>query len=178
MNSRTTMVVLNLIGGVAVLGSYAWGLLSFPETRGQIWGGIPDDMRSLYTTSMLTAAGGYFFFTGFLLFQVDPDELEKQGPFRFALINGSYLLVLAPSAFWLPLTFAMISTPGLFLWVMIRLVLTLTAIGSLGLLYAVLRLRRNGPPLFFALALLGILAFNLQTTVLDALVWTAYYPWP
>ena len=176
MNSRRTMIVLNLLGGVAVLASYAWGLLGFPETRGQIWGGIPESMRSLYTTSMLTAAGGYFFFTGYFLFQIDPQQLEDRGPFRFSLINWSYLLVLAPSALWLPLTFSMIESPGPFLWFMIRLVLTLTALGSLGLLYAVLRLRREGHPLFFWLALAGILAFNLQTTVLDAIVWTAYYP--
>lgn len=178
MNSRSSMIVLNLIGGIAVLASYAWGLLSFPETRGEIWGGIPDSMRSLYTTSMLTAAGGYFFFTGYLLLQVDPVKLNTQGPIRFSLINWFYLLVLAPSALWLPLTFSMISAPGLFLWLMIRLVLTLTAIGSLGLLYAIVRLRREGHPVFFWLALAGILAFNLQTTVLDALVWTAYYPGP
>lgn len=178
MNSRSAMVILNLVGGVAVLASYAWGLLSFPETRGEIWGGIPDEMRSLYTTSMFTAAGGYFFFTGYLLLQVDPEKLEKEGPFRFSFINWFYLLVLVPSALWLPLTFAMLSTPGAFLWFLIRLVLTLTALGSLGLLYAVVRLRKEGTPIFFWLALAGILAFNLQTTVLDALVWTAYFPWP
>ena len=72
----------------------------------------------------------------------------------------------------------MLSTPGAFLWFLIRLVLTLTALGSVGLLYAVVRLRKEGTPIFFWLALAGILAFNLQTTVLDALVWTAYFPWP
>jgi len=172
------MMVVNLIGGAAVLGSYAWGLLSFPETRGEVWGGVPDDMRSLYTTSMLTAAGGYFFFTSYFLFQVDPKELEKNGPFRFSLINWLYVLVLIPSALWMPLTFEMLSGPGGFLWFMIRLVLTLTALGSLGLLYAVIRLRKHEHPIHFWLALAGILAFNLQTTVLDALVWTAYFPFP
>lgn len=172
------MIVVNIIGGVAVLGSYAWGLLSFPEVRGGVWGGIPDDMQSLYTTSMLTAASGYFFFTSYFLIQTDPEELEKKGPFRFSFINWLYVLVLIPSALWMPLTFEMLSDPGGFLWFMIRLVLSLTALGSLGLLYAVIRLRKYGHPLHFWLALAGILAFNLQTTVLDALVWTAYFPFP
>ena len=178
MSNRTSMIIINLIGGAAVLGSYVWGILSYPETRGEVWGGIPDDMQSFYTTSMLTAASGYFFFTSYFLFRVEPEELEKNGPFRFSFINWLYLLVLVPSALWMPLTFEMLSEPGGFLWFMIRFVLSLTALGSLGLLYAVIRLRHLGHPLHFGLALLGILAFNLQTTVLDALVWTAYFPFP
>ncbi|MAI80148.1 MAG: hypothetical protein CL917_14465 [Deltaproteobacteria bacterium] len=172
------MVIINIIGGLAVLGSYAWGLLGFPETRGGIWGGIPESMKPFYTYSMLTAAAGYFLFTPFFLFRVDPQKLDQSGPFSFSIINWLYLLVLIPSALWLPLTFELLQAPSDFLWLLVRLVLAITALGSLGLLYAIVRLRSHAGAVGFWLALLGILAFNLQTTLLDALVWTSYFPYP
>ena len=175
MKSRQILVTVNILGGLAVLGSYAWGLLSFPETRGLVWGGVPEDLRPLYTTSMLTAAVGYFPFTAFILLRVHPEDLKRDGPFSFSLIHWLYLAVLVPSALWMPLTFEMIHAPSTELWWLIRLVLGIVALGSLGLLYVILRLRQ-GSQTFFWFALGGIVAFNIQTTLLDALIWTAYFP--
>lgn len=63
--------LINLVGGIAVLVSYAYGLATHPELRDEVWGGVPHPLRGFYTVSMLSAAVGYFLFGFFVLFRVD-----------------------------------------------------------------------------------------------------------
>ena len=58
----------------------------------------------------------------------------------------------------------------------IRLVLGTVGIGSLGLLAAILAVRPVSAPGARRIALVGITAFCLQTAVMDALVWPAFFP--
>jgi hypothetical protein len=166
---------LNLVGGVAVLGSYAWGLAAHPATRGALWGGVPESLRPLYTASMLLAAVGYFAFSFFVFFRLDPQR-DRVGPFGFNIFLALYALFLLPSALWLPLTFAMLESPSPALWAAIRTVLALVAVGSLGLVAALALARPVEAPIARAIAIAGALAFSFQTALLDALVWPAYFP--
>jgi hypothetical protein len=70
----------------------------------------------------------------------------------------------------------MLESPSFGLWWTIRLVLAVVGIGSLSL-FAALRSVKS-PRAVFAqrLALVGSAAFCLQTAVLDALVWPAFFP--
>lgn len=54
----TRFFLLNAIGGIAVLGCYAWGLGLFPELRDAMWGGVPENWRGLYTVNMFFVAVG------------------------------------------------------------------------------------------------------------------------
>jgi hypothetical protein len=175
--ARLLLIAVNVAGGIAVLGSYAHGIATHPDTSGQVWGGVPEELRQLYTVSMLLAAAGYFPFTYFVVCRLDPDRTRVAGRFGFVLFVWLYAIVLVPSALWMPLTFAMLDAPSGLLWLSIRLVLFAVAIGSLALLTALpaARPRDNGWP--FRLAIAGCLAFCLQTAILDALVWPAYFPW-
>jgi hypothetical protein len=84
--------------------------------------------------------------------------------------------VLIPSALWLPLTFEMIAQPSTLLWVSIRAVLFCVAFGSLGLLLWLIRSARVRPSGLARSAVAGCVAFCIQTALLDALVWPAFYP--
>jgi hypothetical protein len=159
-----------------VLGSYAHGIATHPGSAGAAWGGVPESLRPLYTVSMLLAAAGYFAFTSFILFRVSPRALRVAGHFGFGLFPLLYLLILVPSALWMPLTFAMLGAPSDALWLAIRAVLALVGLGSLGLVAALLALEPRAPRRHWLLALVGSLAFAFQTAVLDALVWTAFFP--
>jgi len=175
--ARRWLLVLNVLGGLAVLGSYAWGIAANPETRGQVWGGVPDSLRPLYTTSMLLAAAGYFAFSPFVFFRLDPERTRIAGGLGFGAFPLLYALVLIPSALWMPLTFAMLDAPSAALWAAIRTVLALVGIGSLGLVAAVATAQPpDAAPLARAVAVVGALAFSFQTAILDALVWPAYFP--
>lgn len=169
---------LNLLGGVAVLGSYYAGFATHPESVHALWGGVPEALRPFYTVSMLLAAAGYFPFTAFLLFAVDADRARLFGRFRFAWLNLLYALILIPSALWMPLTFSLLDTWSAGLWVAIRVVLALVGIGSLGLLAALIGLTPARPRAFHRLAIAGAVAFCVQTALLDAIVWPAYFPVP
>ena len=172
---RPAMVLINLFGGVAVLGSYAYCLMSYPTQAGDFWGGVPDGLRSLYTVNMFLAAAGYFAFTFFLMYRLKPTT-SGGGRFGLGTFNALYALILIPSAFWMPLTFAMLESPSDGLWWAIRLTLAAVGIGSLGLLVGLLAVRPSPPSLAHKLAVLGSLAFCFQTAILDALVWPAYFP--
>lgn len=174
-DAKRSMLWINILGGVAVLGSYAYGLLSHPLTSDGIWGGVPEWLKPYYTVSMLSAAVGYFLFTYFIFFRLDPRTTRIAGRFDYRAFNGMYALILAPSALWMPLTFAMLDAPSAPLWLAIRVVLGLVGIGSLGLIAALwlVDVRRG---LAFWLAVLGSVAFAVQTALLDALVWPAYFP--
>lgn len=173
--AKTTMLWINVLGGLAVLGSYYWGIATH-DNPGVVWGGVPEWLKPTYTTSMLTAAGGYFLFAGFLLFGVDAERARFAGGRRFGLVNVLFLMILVPSALWMPLTFRMLEVPSPGLWIAIRLVLALVGIGSLGLLAAVATVVPRTPVVAHALAVAGLVAFAVQTALLDALVWPAYFP--
>ena len=175
---RLLLIALNVVGGIAVLGSYLHGVATHPDTSGQVWGGVPEELKPIYIASMLLAAAGYFPFTYFVTFRLDPDRTRIAGRFRFGLFVGLYAMVLAPSAVWMPLTFAMLDAPSPLLWLGIRLVLFAVALGSLAILAALLAARPRQSGWAFRLAIAGCVAFCLQTALLDALVWPAYFQPP
>ncbi len=171
-----TMLWINLLGGLAVLGSYAYELLTHPGQGALLWGKVPAWLRPYYTGSMLAAAVGYFLFTTFFLFNTDPNYLRIAHRFHFSLLNWLYALILIPSAFWMPLTFAMLQRPDNDTWVAIRLVLAVVGLASLGLLASLLFLRPQRPAWHYWLAVVGSAAFCVQTAVLDAVVWPVFFP--
>jgi len=173
---KKRLAALVLLGGIAVLASYAYVLAVAPATRAGLWGDVPRALLPGYTVSMVLAAAGFFAFTYFLFVHVDPDRARIAGRFGYGLFQGLYLLILVPSALWLPLTSAMIQRPGSFLWLSIRLVLALVGLGGIALLLALLSLRPRRPVAAYWLAVAGAVAFCIQTAVLDLFVWTAYFP--
>jgi len=172
---KKSLLWLNVIGGLAVLGSYAHGIATHPESRGALWGGVPAALQPAYSLSMLTATAGYFAYSFFVFFRLDPSRTRIAGRFGYRGFHLLYALILVPSALWMPLAFAMIESPGPLLWLAVRGVLGLTAIGSLGLLAALVLVepRPRGPA--WPIAILGALAFCIQTVLFDALVWPAFY---
>jgi hypothetical protein len=124
---------------------------------------------------MLLAAVGYFAFSFFVFFRLDPSRVGV-GRFGFGVFHVLYALILLPSALWLPLTFAMLEAPSAPLWAGIRVVLALVGLGSLGLVAALAVADPVEAPIARGIAIAGALAFSFQTALLDALVWPAYFP--
>jgi len=173
---KRVLLGIVLVGGPAVLGSYVVGLLTHPASRAAIWGGVPREIRPVYTVSMLLAALGYFAFTYLILFRLDAGAIRIASRFRFGLFNVLYATVLFPSTAWMPLTVAMLERPGAGLWLAIRLVLAAVGVASAGLVTALLSLKPRQLDRTYWLAVMGSIAFCFQTAVLDALVWTALFP--
>ena len=173
---KRILVWIIAVGGVAVLVSYAYTFLGYPELSGGLWGDLPSSLLPFYQVCMLLAATGYFFYTYFLLFRLDPHAVRIAGRFGYPLFHVLYLLILIPSALWTPLTLVMLRAPSPWLWTIVRLTLAAVALGSLGLLTALLTLHPGEPRWAYWAAVMGSVPFCVQTVVLDALIWPAFFP--
>ncbi|MDX1497279.1 MAG: hypothetical protein R3352_06980 [Salinisphaeraceae bacterium] len=168
MNTRSRFLLLNIVGGVAVLGSYVWGIGLFPELRDAFWGGVPESLRGIYTINMFFAAAGYIGAFTFFMLKVSDNNYQ-----RLAL---PYILILLPSALWLPLTVAVLQHPSEWLWWLIRIDLFAVGLGGLLLYPAIWQTPASSA--FKAAVMFGLLFFCLQTAVLDALIWPYYFELP
>jgi hypothetical protein len=124
---------------------------------------------------MFLAATGYFAFSYFILFRLNPTNTRVFSRFPFGLFNVLYAAILIPSALWMPLTLFALEGPSLgFLWA-VRIVLAMVGLASVGLLFALLKVEPRLPRWAHRLAVAGCVGFCLQTAILDAIVWVAFY---
>jgi hypothetical protein len=173
-SQKKAWLAINVVGGVAVLGSYAHGLVTHPETRIALWGAIPEELKAVYGVTMWLAAGGYFSFSYYFLVRTDADSV-RFGHFGFGLINTLYALVMLASALWMPLTFAYLENPSSAAWFFVRADLLAVGLGSIGLMVALFTMKPRAEGIAGVLALLGLLFFALQTAFLDPLVWPQFF---
>ena len=169
-------ILINLLGGLAVLGSYIHGFQAHPETVGQTWGGVPEGLRPVYTVNMFLAAIGYFFFTPYLFVRITSGQSRIAGKYGMGLMNLFYGGVMLFSALWMPMTFRMIENPNSLLWIGICAVLGLVGISSLGILVSVIKLKPRTDGFLFYASMVGCVFFCIQTVLLDAIIWTWLYP--
>ena len=170
------LALLNALGGIAVLGSYAYAFSYSSEVRAGLWGGVPESLQPIYTVNMLLAAAGYFPFTWLFVVRTRPDAFRAVTGFRYTLLFALYALVLIASALWLPMTARMLVAPDPQLWLWIRVVLALVGIGATGILLLAFRFARTQGGVANWAAAIGSIPFFVQTAILDAIVWPAYYP--
>jgi hypothetical protein len=169
------MLLINIIGGAAVLGSYALGILTHPNSGQVLWGKVPESIRPYYTVNMFLAALGYFAFIYFILFRLNPVKTRVAGRFNFGMFNALFAGILIPSALWMPLTFLAVEQSSLTLVWAVRIVLWLVGLASLTLLFAILKVEPRQPLWAQRLALVGCIAFCIQTAILDAIVWVIFF---
>ncbi len=172
---KLLMLVINALGGAAVLGSYVWGIRAHPLTSSALWGGLSPGARPYYNVSMLTAAAGYFAFLHFILLRLNPEDVRIGRRFGYGLFNVLFAAILVPSALWMPLTFAALEASSVALAGLTRVVLVIVGLASLGLLAALLHVQPRLPSWAYWLALIGCGAFCLQTAVLDMIIWSAFF---
>ncbi len=171
---RRSLLLLILIGGSGVLGSYVLAFAYQPAIRSGLWGGIPESLQAFYTVNMLLAAVGFFPTTYLLGVKTPLGRFAVQTGLSFDAMIGAYATILLPSALWLPLTAFYIQNPSTALWYAIRLDLLIVGAGATGLGYMVVRRATHGPLLAWG-AVVTFFFFWLQTLVLDALVWPWFY---
>ena len=173
---RIIFFIVNLVGGIAVLGSYAHGLLTEVALRPKLWGGVPETWRPLYTVNMFLAAGGYFFFTAHFLMRALPSGALFFNRLGFEWIIFLYATFLISSALWMPLTFSMMKVPSDGTRFAIRSVLTVTGIASVTLLVSLFASNAERGDWLFWAAVAGLTPFIIQTAILDAVIWPRYFP--
>jgi hypothetical protein len=176
--SKKLLFYINIMGGMAVVGSYAWGLSTHGNASALLWGGVPGWIRPYYTLGMLLAALGYFGFTYYIFFQLDPTQTMLFGRLRFSTFSLIFTAILLPSACWMPLTFLAIDTANLYFYWLVRIILIMVAFGSISLVAALLSLSPRQPVRFYYVAVIGSIFFCLQTALLDAAIWGSFFRLP
>jgi hypothetical protein len=172
---QVILLIINVIGGAAVIGSYIFGLGGQSGGANVLWGGVPANIRPLYTVSMILSALGYFAFLYYILFRLDPAQISIAGISGFTLFYVIFVLILIPSAFWMPLTNLYVSNPSTGIWFWIRTVLALVGLASIALVWALLTLQGKVPGTSYWLAVVGSAYFAFHTAILDAVVWAALF---
>ena len=176
-STKRLLILVNFFGGIAVLGSYAWGLSTYPELRSALWGGVPESIRPAYTVNMVLATFGWLLLAYHLLRGTDKMRVgSRPAHLLFAIIQ---MLILIPSAFWMPLTLVVIQNGGALAWTMTRICLALVGVGSVLQVWAAWGLEpRPKTTAGRTLLIGGVIAFAVQTAVLDAIVWPEYFVIP
>jgi hypothetical protein len=172
---QIVVLIINILGGIAVIGSYFIGLSGQSGAVNALWGGVPTNIRPIYTVSMILSALGYFAFIYFILFRVNPDEARIAGRFGYSLFYVIFLVMLIFSAFWMPLTKSYVSNPSSGTWISIRVVLILVGLASIALAWSLLSLQTKIPAIAYWLAVAGSCYFAFHTAILDAVVWAALF---
>ncbi|MGB8222737.1 MAG: hypothetical protein WCF10_09115 [Polyangiales bacterium] len=169
-------LAINVLGGIAVLGSYAHGLITHPETRNLLWGDMPEPLKNVYGMTMWLAAGGYLAFVHYVLFRVDAAEVRVGQQFGFGVVNVCCAAVVVAAALWMPLTFVYLASPSTGLWALVRADLIVVAIGAVGLIVSYVNLSPRPTGGAGVVTILALLLFALQTAFLDPFVWPAFFP--
>jgi hypothetical protein len=169
------LLVINVIGGAAVIGSYIFGLNTQSGGANVLWGGVPATIRPVYGISMILSALGYFAFIYYILFRLTPSEVSIGGIAGFGMFYAIFLVMLFPSALWMPLTNLYVSSPGAGTWVGIRTVLALVGLASIALVWALLSMQGKVPGISYWLAVAGSAYFAFHTAILDAIIWAALF---
>ena len=69
---QVILLVINIVGGIAVVGSYIFGINAQSGGANILWGGVPVGIRPVYMVSMVLSAIGYFCFPLLHFLQVNP----------------------------------------------------------------------------------------------------------
>lgn len=167
-------LLLNALGGAAVLGSYALGLRDNPALAERLWGSMDEGWKRIFKLTMSGAAIGYFPMTWFVARHLPRGLRVGSMPLPWVFFVA-YALVLLPSALWLPLTVRHFADPSHLRWLCVRLDLFAVGLGSTALvtmLYAVRAAVKA--PIAYRFAVAGAVAFWLQTAVFDAMIWPSF----
>jgi hypothetical protein len=79
---KIILLIINILGGIAVVGSYILGLKGQSAGTNILWGGVPANIRPVYTVSMILSALGYFAFLYFVFFSASSGTNKDFRHFR------------------------------------------------------------------------------------------------
>jgi hypothetical protein len=174
-NQQVILLIINIVGGAAVIGSYIFGLRSQAGGATVLWGGVPANIRPVIGVSMILAAVGYLSFLYYLLLRITPDNIRIAGSFGFSTFYIIFLLILIPSAFWMPLTNLYASNPNPDMWIAIRVVLFVVGLSALALVLALVNMQPKTLDTAYRLAVAGSIYFTFHTLILDAILWATLF---
>ena len=141
MFQKYFFIVINIALGSILLYTYYRGLSQNTNAVSRLWGGISEVFIPYIIASMFIAAIGYFFFTYYLIFEINQQTLLIFNKFNFSMFIILYLLILIPSCFWMDLSINYFISGNPILWKWIILILCTVGISSIILLICLINMQ-------------------------------------
>lgn len=171
--NQKILLAIIVVGGLGVILSYILGIRG-EKGADVLWGGVPKNIRGIYTLSMLISALGYMIFSLYIYLNLGKNNFDNI--FGGAkIIYITYFLLLLCSALWLPLVKVMVANPKQLIWILIRGTLLVTGIASVVITYLLILAGNKSPNLHYYLSVIGGIIFSVHTLVLDGLFWPSWW---
>lgn len=173
MEETTTFLIVNIVGGILVLGSYLVYISQFPQESSQLWGGVSKKIQRLIVPFMFLAAGGYLL-TGWWFWQtIDPEFLGFAGNLGYTGIITLFGIFLGFSTAWIPTAIKAIQTRSTRWKITTYGVLIVVSISCLIILFLICTatVETSKSPIGKNLAIIGWCFLCFQTVILDGLFW-------
>ena len=170
---QVLFLTINLIGGLAVLGSYIIGLGMFPEYREALWGEVRGNLRTGILISMIFAALGYLAFCYVALFQNGLEDFNKSDWFNSYTISILVGIFLISATFWLPSAIAYLHFSNTY-WLVICIASLWSTAISLAVLLGIV-ITSDVKIISSAshyVAIIGIGLITFHCLVFDAIIWS------
>lgn len=164
LDAKTAFAAVQVVGGSAVLGSYAWGIAQHPDTAHLLWGAVPEEWQGPYSACMPPAAVGYLVATWTCWRRLADRELRR--------LTIAYAVFLAASTAWMPLCFIFLDGGPAFTLLAVRAALLATAASAIAIGAQIATTR----PVLPAVTPVGWAFLCWQCVVLDAMVWPWFFP--
>tara|TARA_Y100001960_G_C14568799_1_gene774683 strand:- start:299 stop:826 length:528 start_codon:yes stop_codon:yes gene_type:complete len=161
-------LLVNLILGFAVILSYIWGLVYYPEYGSALWGKVETNNIPYIIFSMFLAAVGYFVFSFYFL---NYKKFQTFNTLEYLYILSLYIVILFFSALWMPLSIGFINTNNNFFLILDLVSLYLVGISSLLLTIFLIQDKSLRRKLIWKLSVLGGFQFTFHTLIIDAIYW-------
>jgi len=173
MTNVLVFFLINLIGGLAVLGSYVVGLYLYPDFRNALWGGVSGSWKTLFTISMFFAAARYLVFCYSMTISHGADKSSFLGAHTFSILAAVFLV---SASIWMPATLKYLVTNDNLWWILsvISLWTTAASLCLLAVFFGLCKYEGMGT-LQFSLTLAGIIWITVHCLVFDAIIWVAKF---
>lgn len=161
---------MNLIGGIAVLGSYFLCMYLYPEFKEAFWGGIYGNTRNIFLASMVPAAIGYLAFLYCVLLKQGLGILEYEGVFGGLTLVIFCVCFLVASSILMPALVMFLKTGSDLWWSVVVTVLWITSVSLACMLFVVVFSVGEGV-IYRRIASYGLAYIMLHCFVFDATIW-------
>ena len=176
MRIQTQLLIINFIGGIAVLGGYVVALINHPHTRNDLWGGVPESLRPWITSFMFVSAFGYCTAMYYLVFK-DGMQLDfLRGKVSENFFLGVVIIFLVSASMWIHTTFAYMHSPSKLLWSFVQAELWITGLSIFFLFFIILTASGVKNHYLHFASLVGLGAITFHCLFLDAFLWINRFP--
>ena len=176
MRVQTQFLLINIIGGIAVLGGYVIALINNPETRNELWGGVPENLRLWITAFMFISALGYCFAMYYLIFDEGLSLGFFWGKFDYKLIKALLIIFLTTAALWIHTTFLYMESASKFHWSLVQIELWLTGASVFLIMIGLASATEVKNSNLHFYSILGLCVISFHCLILDAFLWLNKFP--